>query len=221
MDIFLIEERNKLQENTKNLSGIELRNYLKINYYIRTHVSYSIAEKKLKEIDTGSFYDHGVEILENENCEHIVPQSFFHSKPPMVSDLHHLYLCGRISNGIRENYKYKEIEDDNKTKWIIDDIHKAEQKPTNSDEYSAYEKNAFEPKKSSRGNVARSCAYFFTMYPEYINTMENVIDISIMKKWNEIDPVDDIDNKRNYSVYLIQKNLNPYVLCPEFVDRAF
>lgn len=220
-----ITQQINLRLEIEGKSGIELRNYLKDKFYIQRPQSYSHINKILRKIDKGDFYDHIHESEQNENCEHVVPQSYFHSKSPMVSDLHHLYLCGMRSNCMRSNMKFDDIENNLNlnTKWIIDDKDfKNSIKPDIVDEYSEFVPNVcFEPKKSSRGNVARSVAYFFTMYPEYLNIMNKVMDISTMIEWNKIDPVDEIDIKRNYDIYDIQYNLNPYILCPELVAQAF
>ena len=50
------------------------------------------------------------------NCEHTVPQSFFKSRSPMKSDLHHIYPAYFRWNIYRSNLPYGEIEDTNTIK---------------------------------------------------------------------------------------------------------
>lgn len=215
------KQRQDLLTNTENMSGFELRNYLKEQFYVQNNVSHHIAMEILHKIDDGLFYDNNEP--KEYNCEHIVPQLYFNSQYPMRTDLHHIYLCGVRSNSMRNNYKYGDILESDHPKWIINDENfRSYDIPDNPDDYSEYITNKkFEPKKTSRGNVARSCAYFFTMYPQYFDVMVKVIDVYIMNEWNEIDPVNDVDIRRNYAVYDIQLNLNPYILCPELVSKAF
>ncbi|AYV75363.1 MAG: hypothetical protein Terrestrivirus1_237 [Terrestrivirus sp.] len=217
------KERKQLLEETKNISGVDLRNYLKDKFYIKNNIPYNDVGVVLFKVDDGKFYDNINSTPKAENCEHVVPQSLFSEKLPMRSDLHHLYLCGVQSNSLRSNYKFEDIPLSDKPKWIINDTdYKATIVPSNPDEYSDYITNkGFEPKKVTRGNVARACAYFFTMYPEYFDVMPKVIDVPVMIEWNEIDPVNDYDITRNYAIYDVQKNLNPYVLAPELISKAF
>ena len=40
-----------------------------------------------------------------------------------------------------------------------------------------------------------------------------------LKKWHELDPVDEAEMKRNQEIYLIQGNRNPFIDFPELASR--
>ena len=91
----------------KELAGktsTEIRQILKKKFYHKKSLSYAEVRRELYKFDNGHLYTEHPDHL---NCEHIVPQSLFHKKYPMVSDLHHLYACGNNSNYWRGNLKFK------------------------------------------------------------------------------------------------------------------
>ena len=111
------------------------------------------------------------------NCEHIVPQKFFDHKFPMKSGLHHLYSANMRLNSIRGYRKFSEIPDTLATiihdTGSMDKLHGHEIDPTGS-HCKILDEDEFEPNKLSKGNVARSCAYFFTRYPKFLANMARV-----------------------------------------------
>ena len=44
---------------------------------------------------------------------------------------------------------------------------------------------------------------------------------TILKEWNELDPVSEVEKRRNHTVMKIQGNRNPFVDHPELMDKAF
>ena len=56
---------------------------------------------------------------------------------------------------------------------------------------------------------------------EHLAHVCDVIDISTMKEWCTIYKPAKHEHKRNYFVYQVQKNINPYIIFPKLIDHAF
>lgn len=100
--------------------------------------------------------------------------------------------------------------------------------------------NLVEPDDSFKGDIARTVAYLYMHYKTNTKTpskyktltggllLTSVIGYStetkckeILSKWNELDPVSDVEKHRNHVVEQIQGNRNPFVDYPELIDKAF
>jgi hypothetical protein len=155
------------------------------------------------------------------NCEHTVPQSFFNSADPMVSDIHHLYPVYENWNSIRSNYPFYEIPDVSTQLWMTGTVQQTTIPTTNIDAYAEYYSGAFEPREAHKGNLARSVAYFFTMYPTEAGNLSSVIAPAVMCNWSEQDTVDAAETLRDQKAFQYQGNHNPYVLHPDWLIRAW
>ncbi len=163
------------------------------------------------------------------NCEHIVPQSFFDKRAPMVCDIHHLAPTFDRWNSTRGSFPFDENEDDRTEKWMylgesIDCDNNTPCIPSNNlDEYSelisTQNSSTFEPREDSKGNVARSVFYFFTAYPNY--DINKVGDIETFYEWHLQDPVNEEDIARNDAIAAYQGNHNPYINHPNWVYKAW
>ena len=159
------------------------------------------------------------------NCEHTIPQSFFNSDDPMVSDIFHLYPTYDNWNSIRSNYPFSDIPDDSTTKWMIGTTLYTTKPTSDIDLYSEYwpgnetMPDTFEPREDHKGNVARSVFYFYTMYPSY--DMSQVGDLATFLAWHAADPVDAAEQARNDGIETYQGNRNPYIDHPDWVARAW
>lgn len=167
--------------------------------------------------DASIYLDAEKDVKETINCEHVVPQSRFNKKLPMRSDLHHLYPAYEPLNELRANFKYDDIPNSKATFiYFMDKASNAKytNKVDQKDAVCEVDQKGqeFEPNGISKGNVARSCAYFFTRYPQYLPEMYKVIDIDTMIKWHESDPVNDVERRRNQAIYKIQGANNPYIV---------
>ena len=218
-----MENRRKLLELTKSKTGIELKNTLynelsplAINDY--NQISYDkMKDILLKELTEKGLYG-GNDLNDKDiNCEHIWPQSFFNKEYPMRSDMNHCFFTHRRLNSHRNTYKFGNL--DNATITYINqfgikikDISCLYSKKCNIEDM-------FEPIDVSKGNVARAVAYFYTMYPNY--NISKVMDISTMIEWHCNDPVDINEEIRTNVIYKHQKNYNPYIVCPELLERVF
>ena len=237
-----MELRSKIISETNGLVGDELRSKLyemfsPLSMPDFNRLSYEKARKILySEIATVDIYGgHALDSISKKkiNCEHVWPQSFFKKKYPMRSDLNHCFASQHKLNTHRSDKKFDEIDDDeaqfldeNGKKIHPNDVDSSDDEDTTSDELdfgnlsekSNYN-NTFEPRDVSKGNIARAVAYFNTMYPKY--DISKVIDIPVLLSWHHQDPVDDGERKRVEVILNHQKNINPFIICPELVSRIY
>jgi endonuclease I len=72
----------------------------------------------------------------------------------------------------------------------------------------------FEPPAGHKGNVARALFYFATRYRVKMSETQEFY----LRKWNKMDPPDDMEIKRNQRIYELSGVRNPYIDHPEYVD---
>lgn len=153
------------------------------------------------------------------NCEHLIPQSTFGKKSPMVSDVNHLFPAPAKLNSVRSNYKFAEVDYSECAQFCKDDSCSTS-KPSNPDEYSCLTKSKeWMPRKDDRGRIARAIFYFYTMYDDY--HISTVGDVETFKDWNKKYAPDAIEKARNEAVNKTQGNRNPYIDDPSLVDEVF
>ncbi len=223
-----------------NLSGDELKSWLRTNWYDgkRVVLSYSTARGKMYNyIDN---YDNKVTCvysgyqesktysetntstsMANINCEHTVPQSWFSEVEVMRSDIHHLFPTFMQWNSDRGSDPFAEIPDNQTTKWIRGTSSQSAIPTTNIAEYSEDNSSAFEPREDHKGNVARAVFYFYTMYPTQAGNITRAANLNTLYEWHKQDPVDDRERERNRRTAVAQGNLNPYIDYPELVAKAW
>lgn len=97
------------------------------------------------------------------------------------------------------------------------------------------DEDSWEPRDQVKGDVARAIFYMAVRYEgdngeldleieENVNTFPRPIHgrLSTLLVWHEIDPVDNWERRRNDIIYTrFQKNRNPFIDHPEFVDRVW
>ena len=153
----------------------------------------------------------GIDIIPNSrfiNTEHSWPQSRFSTAYPQTlqkSDLHALYPTSPGINTTRNNLEFGEVSFVSTTtcpgtKVGYLDI-------TQTTRY-------FEPPDVHKGNVARSIFYFSTRYGLHISDIEE----TFLKKWHQLDPVDEFERWRHEEIFKIQKVRNPYIDHPWMVE---
>lgn len=139
------------------------------------------------------------------NCEHVVPQSWFDKKLPMRADLHHLFACDPVCNGLRGSVPYAEQQGDVGTTCGA----------------LAPDQKSFKP-AGGRGPVARATLYFMMRYPGQIGDRNGEYtrnDIATLIQWSKQDPVSEYELHRNAEIARLQGNRNPLIDHPEWVDR--
>lgn len=138
------------------------------------------------------------------NTEHTFPQGFFSQNEPMRSDLHHLFPTDNSANNSRGNYPFGIAT----TPYQNDATNFPSHLGSN---------NLYEPRDVQKGRTARAMMYFVLRYSDYANhfaPQENVL-----RTWHNQFPPNNIDKKRNNDISTYQKNRNPFVDYPQFIDR--
>ena len=159
------------------------------------------------------------------NCEHTWPQSYGADQEPQRSDMHHLYPCKDNVNSSRSNSPFGEIPDYETDVWyryaeILNTI------PTsNIDEYSEkdnYADDQWEPREASKGNIARSMFYFYTMYFDDIQHTFMNNQMSDLYEWHLQDPADEDEIARTWAIAGYQENMpNPFVIDETLIERIW
>lgn len=163
----------------------------------------------------------GVAYSSGWNKEHVWCKShgFPSSSTDPYCDLHHLRPTKESINSSRGNKDFGEVSN-----------------PTGQDEYgNKWNSGVFEPRDEVKGDVARILFYMATRYSEapfslkLVNSITTSAsdsngrlgDLATLLKWHYQDPVSASEIHRNEVVYGYQKNRNPYIDHPEYVDIAF
>lgn len=83
-------------------------------------------------------------------------------------------------------------------------------------------KTVYEPKDDQKGDVARALFYMLVHYNGqrgYQWRVPPAQDINILLQWHQQDPPSNLEIARNEYIFSIQKNRNPFIDNPEWVDR--
>lgn len=139
------------------------------------------------------------------NCEHTWPQSKFCSSESsfMKADIHHLYATDVNSNSRRGNYPFGKVT--GSVTW--------------QEGGSKLGGGIFEPRDEQKGATARSVFYMVMRYGDctsFLGSQE-----STLRSWANSNAPSTKEVNRNKGIYTLQKNRNPFVDVPEFVDRVF
>lgn len=156
------------------------------------------------------------------NREHSIPQSWFNSNAPMVSDAFHVYPTDGKVNGQRSNYPFGECANGSTL--------------TNgkgrlgSSSFSGYSGIVFEPDDEYKGDFARTYFYFATRYENIMTTINgesfnkttfpslSTWSLNLFLKWHRQDPVSKKELDRNNAIYSNQRNRNPFIDFPELTE---
>lgn len=138
------------------------------------------------------------------NTEHTWPQSLFGSSPPMVSDLNHLFPTDDAANNYRGNNPFGMVSS---PAWSVGG--------------SKGISTLFEPRDAQKGRTARAMLYFAIRYnnPSYGLVSFFGPQEAILRTWCLQFLPDSIDRKRNNDIFGYQKNRNPFIDHPEFLER--
>jgi len=144
------------------------------------------------------------------NVEHTWPQSKFNGSmnaETQKSDLHHLFPTDSKANSIRSSNRFSDVSSN---KHLDKDCSASKSGPSTLKGGDRF----FEPPTEHKGNVARALFYFSVRYQLKINSNEQ----EVLKRWNDIDPVDQAEIDRNNQIESLQGNRNPFVDFPELVS---
>lgn len=144
------------------------------------------------------------------NTEHTWPQSKFVSGFPtetQKSDLHHLYPTDSKANSTRGNYEFADVTENQNLK----DCASSKSGPS----VTSGGKTFFEPPTAHKGNVARALFYFSIRYKVAISDAQE----EFLRRWNDLDPVDDAEIARNNAIEKLQGNRNPFIDNSDLVNQ--
>jgi Endonuclease I len=165
------------------------------------------------------------------NREHSLPQSWFNSASPMVSDAFHVYPTDGKVNGKRSNYPFGEVITASYTSSNGSML-------GNSDPATGYSGTVFEPIDEFKGDFARTYFYMATCYEDKIaswvgnGSAGTILDgtsypafktwyVQLLLKWSRQDPVSQKEIDRNNAIYAIQHNRNPYIDHSEYAEYVW
>lgn len=178
-------------------------------------------------------YRHGIKKCGNYsvegdcyNREHVIPQSFFNKKRPMVSDVHHIRPTDGKVNGMRSNYPFGAV-----TNAAFTSKNGTKVGPSVSPGYGG---TVCEPIDEFKGDIARMIFYFVTRYESQLSGFStgNMLGGSpfpglqtwerdVLMAWSIQDPVSASEIERNNASYVFQKNRNPFIDHPEWVQQIW
>ena len=141
------------------------------------------------------------------NCEHTWPQSKFSKAYPnemQKSDLHHLFPADSKGNSIRGNNDFTDVSND------TGELAKAGCGTSKFGSSATSSGQGFEAPLTHKGNIARALFYFSVRYK--ISIPKNEEDV--LRRWNDLDPVDQEELDRNEAIQQVQGNRNPFIDFP-------
>jgi endonuclease I len=164
------------------------------------------------------------------NREHSMPQSWFNSASPMVSDIHHLVPSDGYVNGQRGNFPYGPVGTATYTSQ--------NGSKKGNGIYPGFSGTVFEPINEFKGDFARMQLYMAVRYENLIaswQTNSNADDVlngssyqvfdawylKMLYDWHIQDPVSAKEISRNNAVYAIQGNRNPFIDSAQYVARIW
>lgn len=159
------------------------------------------------------------------NREHIIPQSVFSEKSPMVADAHFITPTDGKVNGMRSNYPHGTVSSATYTSQNGSKL--------GSSSVSGYSGTVFEPVNEFKGDIARMYFYFATRYENTVagysyamfdgssNKVFTTAFLNLLLAWNAQDPVSAREIARNNAIYTRQNNRNPYIDHPEYVNQVW
>lgn len=165
---------------------------------LRTRESSLGAERFALELDA-------LERSAGYNCEHVVPQSWFGKRPPMVADLHHLFTCDARCNSIRGNHPLTDFESF----------------PESGDNPCGLRRDdRFEP-RNGKGAAARAILYFLVRYPGKISSSRyGSEDLETLRGWSDEEAPGEWEQHRNAEIEKAQGVRNPFIDHPALVHAV-
>ncbi len=171
------------------------------------------------------------------NREHMMPQSSFYSAYPMYSDLFFVIPTDGRINQLRSDYPYGTVGTASYT------FTNGSKQGTNNIPGSTYRERAYEPINEFKGDVARALLYYVVRYEKKLSSFRFVTNVDPTKdrnpldgteerayeewyldmllSWHLQDPVSQREIDRNNSVFNIQKNRNPFIDHPEWINAIW
>jgi len=237
-----------------DLTGEPLKDYLRKNYTPDLTLGYNTARDRMYTIldnrdgmviGVYTYFEMPVDPSSSSpradafdggngiNAEHLWPQSKGAGSEPMKSDLHHLRSTEVRANQDRGNLRFGTIPDSDVDRWY----NKSSRDETGliftttappqaeRDQWSKVKLNdRFESKLDTKGDIARSMFYFYTIYRDEADAEDSGFFSSMddaLLEWHDVDEVDDDEMLRTETISGWQGNVNPFVMDTTLVRRAF
>ncbi len=157
---------------------------------------------------------------DNWNREHVWAKShgFPSSSASAYSDIHHLRPTDISINASRGNLDFDNSDS-----------------PLSEAPENRVDGDSFEPRDAVKGDVARIVFYMDTRYEGFDSVTPDLQVVNYLTSsgqsklgklctllsWNENDPVDEFELKRNNTIYEFQGNRNPFIDHPEWVSKVY
>jgi endonuclease I len=166
--------------------------------------------------------------------EHTFASSWFNDQLPMRSDMHLLFPADNYTNNAKSNFPLGHVQTASFTSYNGTKI--GTSNATLNFGFSG--SNVFEPIDEFKGDFARAYLYVVTRYESGAATWTSngsandilagntypSLDPWILQlcvKWHKLDPPSDFERKRNDTVFAIQRNRNPFIDFPHWVEKIF
>lgn len=154
------------------------------------------------------------------NAEHTWPQSMGAQEEPAKSDLHHLFPADAGTNSMRNNHPYGVPAKVQETlpNYLGDNLNS--RIGTLADGTTV-----FEPRDDHKGDAARALLYFYARYGVSARAGDGVKIDNFRKefitlwRWHFQDPPSVKEKARNEAVWRLQRNRNPFIDHPEYVQK--
>jgi endonuclease I len=169
------------------------------------------------------------------NREHSMPKSWFGGDvEPMYTDMFEIIPADKYLNSEHANYPYGEVNAGAGGTKTYNNGTRLGQSSV-----AGVSGLVFEPIDAYKGDVARGYLYMITRYHNIVAGWDKLdpngdraldgkqypgFEIPYLKmllKWHHADPVSQKEINRNNAIYCIQKNRNPFIDHPEYVDLVW
>ena len=165
------------------------------------------------------------------NIEHTFPKSWWGgTKNDAYKDICHLMPANSNANSARGNLPYAEVQTESSSS-VSGRTYKVGTPKAGQGGGSS---KVFEPADEYKGDLARNYFYVVTCYQNLTWQSDGVYTalkgdyptlqpwaVEMLLRWHREDPVSDKERKRNDGVYSQQKNRNPFIDHPEFVEHIW
>lgn len=160
------------------------------------------------------------------NTEHAYPQAKGAVQGTNAySDMHHLYPTRILVNEARGDKPFAEIPDAQTQKWFRNNQMQTTIPTQHIEEYAESGSAAFEPREASKGDVARSVFYFYTVYRNQANSADPDffnLQRATLCQWTYEDPADSFELRKTWRIAAYQDGKpNPFVLDCSLAQRTW
>lgn len=141
------------------------------------------------------------------------------------SDMHHLYPTRIAVNEARGDKPFRDIPDNLTQKWFLNNQTLTSIPTQGIDGYAESSADGFEPREASKGDIARSVFYFYTVYRNQANTADpNFFELQRLTlcQWDAMDPAGDAELQKTWKIAAYQDGKpNPFVLDCTLAHRSW